>query len=68
MKNILGKLIGFVLGLTGFLYLFKLLILDTTPPEDELAPGIVVIMSILSGLFFAYLGNLLQNYSQKQKY
>ncbi|UFH52703.1 hypothetical protein [Spirosoma sp. KNUC1025] len=68
MKNKTGKLIGFILGQTGFLFLFKLIILDTTHPEDELAPGIVVIASILSGLFFAFVGAFMQTYFDKQKY
>jgi len=62
MKNKAGKIIGFVLGLTGFLLLFKLIFLDHIPPEDEVAPGIVVFASLLSGLLFAFAGNLIQNY------
>jgi hypothetical protein len=62
MRNLTGKIIGFVLGLTGFLFLFKIIILDNVPPEDELAPGIVVLASILSGLLFAFAGHLIQNY------
>lgn len=61
MKNIAGKFIGFALGLAGFLYLFKVLILVNIPPEDELAPGIVVFAAILNGLLFAFVGHLVQN-------
>ncbi|MVM30288.1 hypothetical protein GO755_09605 [Spirosoma sp. HMF4905] len=68
MKSKAGILIGFVLGLTGFLFLFKVIVLDNVPPEDELAPGIVVIASILSGLLFAFAGNSIQNYLKKQRY
>jgi len=42
--------------------MFKLIFLDRIPPEDELAPGIVVLVSLLSGLLFAFAGNLIQNY------
>ncbi|MPR35619.1 hypothetical protein [Salmonirosea aquatica] len=61
MKNKAGILSGFVLGTGGFLLLFKLLILDRTDPSDELAPGIVVFMAVLSGFLFAYLGSRIQN-------
>lgn len=60
MKNITGKLIGFILGVAGFLYLFKVFVLVHIPPEDELAPGVVVLASVFSGLFFAFVGNFLQ--------
>ena len=66
-KNKTGIIIGFVLGAAGFLLLFKLIFLDNIPPADELAPGIVVIASILNGLLFAFLGYLLQNYFRKKR-
>jgi hypothetical protein len=66
MKNKTGRIIGFVAGMAGFLGLFKIIILDNTPPEDELAPGAVLILSILSGLLLGYAGNLLQNYFEKK--
>jgi hypothetical protein len=62
MKNKTGKIIGFILGTAGFLILFKMLILDRHPREDELAPGIVVIAAIISGLVFAFIGNQVQYY------
>ena len=67
MKNKTGIIIGFVLGATGFLLLFKLIFLDNIPPADELAPGIVVIASILNGLLFAFVGHLVQNYFGKKR-
>ena len=67
MKNKTGVIIGFVLGTTGFLLLFKIILLDKIPPEDELAPGIVIIASILSGLLFAFAGHLIQNYFGKKR-
>jgi hypothetical protein len=61
MKNKAGVIIGFILGVAGFLMLFKVIFLNNVTPEDELAPGIVVIASVLNGLLFAYIGSLIQN-------
>jgi hypothetical protein len=66
MKNLTGKIIGFIIGSAGFLYLFKIIILDRTSPSDELAPGIVVFIAIISGLVCAYTGNLIQNSLEKR--
>ena len=60
MKNILGTIMGFILGVAGFLLMFKFIFLDHIPPADELAPGIVVIASILNGLLFAFIGGQIQ--------
>lgn len=50
MKNdIIIALISFAAGFGGFLLLFKALFLDRIPPADELAPGIVVSLAVLSG-------------------
>jgi len=69
MKNKVGTLGGFVLGVGGFLWLFKVLILDHVPPSDELAPGIVVFIAVLNGLLFAYLGARIQHsFVRKRKY
>ena len=67
MKNKIGKISGFTLGVGGFLLLFKFIVLDNIPPSDELAPGIVVIASVLNGLLFAFIGSLLQNYFVKKR-
>jgi hypothetical protein len=67
MKNIAGKIIGFAIGMAGFLFLFKILILDKTSPADELAPGMVMIMAIISGLLFGFAGNRLQSYLKNSK-
>ena len=53
-------------GVTGFLLMFKLIFLDNIPPSDELAPGIVVFVSLLDGLLFAFVGHLIQNHFEKQ--
>lgn len=66
MKNKRGIIIGFVLGLTGFLLLFKVIVLDNTPPSDELAPGIVVIAALLNGILFAFVGRRIQTYLEKK--
>jgi hypothetical protein len=68
MKNKAGIIIGFALGVTGFLWMFKLIILDNVPPEDELAPGIVVIASVINGLLFAFIGSRIQNYFVKKRH
>ena len=67
MKNRIGMLIGFIVGLAGFLFLFKVIFLNHIPPADELAPGIVVVASILSGLLFAYVGHLMQTYLSRKR-
>jgi hypothetical protein len=45
--------------------MFKIIFLDHIPPEDELAPGIVVAVAILNGFLFAYAGHLIQNHFGK---
>lgn len=67
MKNLAGKIIGFAIGMAGFLFLFKVLILDKTSPSDELAPGAVMILAVFSGLILGFAGNLVQNYLRKHK-
>jgi len=67
MKNKVGIISGFAVGVTGFLLLFKIIFLDNIPPSDELAPGIVVIASILTGVFFAFIGFKIQNYFVKKR-
>lgn len=66
MKNKTGLISGFVLGVTGFLLMFKFIFLDHIPPADELAPGIVVLASVMNGVLFAYIGYLLQHYFVKE--
>lgn len=60
MKYALGILIGFVTGLAGFLYLFRVFFLVRISPQDELAPGIVVLLAMLNGILFALAGSFLQ--------
>jgi hypothetical protein len=60
MKNKVGKLSGFVLGVAGFLLMFKLIVLVNIPPKDELALGIVVLAAILNGFLFAFIGSRIQ--------
>ena len=67
MKNKVGIISGFAVGVAGFLLLFKIIFLDNIPPSDELAPGIVVIASILTGVFFAFIGFQIQNYFVKKR-
>ena len=66
MKNKTGIIIGFLTGMIGFLLLFKIIFLDRSTPEDELAPGVVVLISILSGVLFSFAGRSVQNYLAKK--
>ena len=65
MKNKIGIANGFIVGSVGFLLLFKVIILDHTPPEDELAPGIVVLAALFLGVAGAFIGYALQNYFRR---
>lgn len=62
MKNMTGSITGFLLGAIGFLVIFKMAFLKHIPPEDELAPGIVVIIAIVIGLFSGFIGGRVENY------
>ena len=67
MKNKIAIISGFILGMAGFLLLFKLIFLVRIPPSDEIAPGIVVIASILSGVFFAFTASRIHHYFVKKR-
>ena len=67
MKKKAGIISGFILGTAGFLIMFKLIVLPKIAPEDELAPGIVVIAAVLNGLLFAFIGSLVQNFLGKKR-
>ena len=59
-----GSMGGFAFGVIfGLLLLFILHVLN---PEEDIA-GIVIITLLLSGLFFAFIGYLIQNYFGKKK-
>ena len=62
MKKNIVKISGFVLGLVGFLLVFKVFVLPNIPPNDEIAPGMVLIAAILNGFLFAFIGSLIQKY------
>jgi hypothetical protein len=66
MKKKTGIISGFIIGVSGFLLIFKFLFLDSIAPSDELAPGIVVLMAILNGLLFAFIGGRIQSYFLKK--
>ena len=59
-----GSMGGFVFGVMVCLLL--LFIISKLNPGDDLA-GIVIITLILSGLFFAFIGYLIQGYFRKKK-
>lgn len=66
MKNKIGIIAGFLAGSIGFLFLFKVLILDRTSPEDELAPGMVVMLAILTGTGCLLMVNWLQKFFRRE--
>lgn len=66
MKNKTGKISGFLFGMIGFLWMYKLIFLVKIPPDDELAPGAVLIMSILNGFVVGFIGSVIQNYLTKK--
>lgn len=66
MKKKTGIISGFIIGVSGFLLMFKFLVLDNIAPSDELAPGIVVLIAILNGLLFAFIGSRIQRYFFKK--
>lgn len=67
MKNTIGMICGFIVGAAGFLFLFKILVIDHTTPEDELAPGAVVILAIITGIVCVFIGNWARNFFPKRK-
>lgn len=67
MKQKLGKIGGFIVGLSSFLFSFKVFVLPSIPPNDEIAPGAVLIAAILNGFLFGFIGSLLQKYLQRNR-
>ncbi len=67
MKNKAGIILGFIAGVAGFLLLFKFIFLDKIPPDDEVAPGLVVLAAVFNGLLFAFIGSLIQNYLGRKR-
>jgi CDP-diglyceride synthetase len=66
MKNIIGKIAGFILGAGSFLFLFKIFILSKKPPSDELAPGIVVLSAVSFGIVIAFIGSYVQSFIKRK--
>lgn len=69
MKNKIGKIGGFALGVIfGFLAIVVLsyLHLSYLHPEEGLA-GITIIMLLISGLFFSFVGSLFETYFLKKR-
>jgi len=64
MKNKTGKIGGFLAGvLLGFL---TIVILSRLHPEEDLA-GIMILTLVFSGLFFSFVGSLLQSYIARRR-
>ena len=64
MKNKIGMIGGFIFGLIASL--LSIIVLSVIYPEEDMA-GIVIIVLLLSGLFFAFIGYLIQNYFWKRR-
>ena len=60
MQNKTIEIVSFIAGTVGFLLLFKIFFLKNTGPQDELAPGIVMLMAMLIGLLSSYAGRRIQ--------
>ncbi len=60
MKYKTGKIAGFIAGAGGFLFIFKILFLENVSPSDELAPGMVVLIALLTGILISYTGGRIQ--------
>lgn len=60
MNSKAGIIVGFAVGAIGFLALFKWFALPNIPREDELAPGIVMMMAMVNGFASAIVGHYLQ--------
>ena len=54
------EIVCFIAGIGGFLLLFKIFFLKNTGPQDELAPGVVMLMAMLIGLLSSYVGRRIQ--------
>lgn len=64
MKNKIGKLTGFILGI--LLAFLAIAILSHLHPEEDLA-GITIFTLLLSGVLFSFFGSLLQHYIVNKK-
>lgn len=67
MKNRIITFIGFVLGVAGFLWMFKILFLEHIPREDEVPPGAVVFAALMNGVLFGFLLNRIQQLRRKKR-
>lgn len=60
MHNKTIEIVCFIAVTGGFLLLFKIFFLKNTGPQDELAPGVVMLMAMLIGLLSSYAGRRIQ--------
>lgn len=65
MKNKAGGIIGFITGTAGFLLFFKFFVLNRIAPTDEIAPGMVLIAAIITGVLTAITGWYIQKRMKK---
>ncbi|HMS68112.1 MAG: hypothetical protein WAT92_24640 [Saprospiraceae bacterium] len=62
MKKKLGLILGFIIGFASFLFMWKMIFLTRITPEDELAPGAVMILAVILGSILGFLGSKIQKY------
>ncbi len=62
MKKKLGLILGFIIGFASFLIMWKMIFLTRITPEDELAPGAVMILAVILGSILGFLGSKIQKY------
>ncbi|WP_346237226.1 hypothetical protein ABDK00_011650 [Niabella insulamsoli] len=68
MRNKIAKTGGFIIGCAGFLFIFKFVLLKRIPPSDEVAPGLVVLTSLLVGFLFSFLGSRFQKHLERRRH
>ena len=64
MKNLIGKIAGFIMGSGAFL--FSVYVFSKKSASYELAPGIVVLSAISFGIVFAFIGSHLESYIKRK--
>jgi uncharacterized BrkB/YihY/UPF0761 family membrane protein len=67
MKNKTAAIIGFLTGTAGFLLFFKWFVLNRIAPTDEIAPGMVLIAAIITGILTAFIGLYMQKRQKSNK-
>jgi len=66
MKNKTGRIGGFVLGVTGFLVMFKLCFFLIFHQKMSSLQELWFFVSVLNGVLFAFKGSVIQNHFVKE--